>query len=120
MADAEKTVLDCLDRPQSAGGIPEVAATLKNGQGRLDWAKFADYALRFRSQALLQRLGYLVDTLEIPMPPAARERLLAAVGQATAYLGRLTQWGHGGDYDSSRQVVDNVPRRELLAETQVR
>lgn len=120
MADAEKAVLDSLDRPQYAGGIPEVAAMLKNGQGRLDWAKLADYAVRFRSQALIQRLGYLVDTLDIPMSPGARDRLLAHLGKATAYLGRPTQWGHGGEYAPTWQVVDNVPRRELLAEIQVR
>jgi len=120
MADAEKTVLDSLDRPQYAGGIPEVAAMLKNGQGRLDWVKLADYALRFRSQSLIQRLGYLVDTLNMPMAPAARERLLAHLGKATTYLGRPAQWGHGGYYDPTWQVVDNVARRELLAEIEVR
>ena len=120
MADAEKAVLDSLDQPKYAGGIPEVAAMLSNGQGRLDWGKLAGYALRFRSQALVQRLGYLIDTLDIPMSPAARKLLLAHFGKATAYLGRLTQWGHGGDYDPTWQIVDNVPRHELLAEIQVR
>jgi hypothetical protein len=31
----------------------------------------------------------------------------------------MGQWGTGGDYDVTRQIVDNVPRRELLAEIEV-
>jgi predicted transcriptional regulator of viral defense system len=120
MADAEKTVLDSLDRPQYAGGLPEVAAMLTNGGGHLDWVKVAHYALRFRSQALSQRLGYLADTLDIAVPSAAREALWQQVGKGIAYLGQPTRWGRGGDFDPTWQVVDNIPRRELLAEIQVR
>lgn len=120
MADAEKTVLDSLDRPQYAGGIPEIAAMLNTGAGSLDWAKVSNNALRFRSQALIQRLGYLVDTLDLAVPPAAREDLLQQVGKAIAYLGQPTRWGRGGDFDSTWQIVDNIPRQELVAEIQVR
>lgn len=120
MAEPEKTVLDSLERPPYAGGLPEVAAMLHAGRARLDWDKLAHSALRFRSQALLQRLGYLVDLLGIQTPPAVRATLQAQIGKATTYLGVPTRWGRGGDYDANWQIVDNVPRHELLAEIQVR
>ena len=120
MATPEKTIVDALDQPSYSGDLPEIAAMLRRGQGRLDWSQVAEYALRFRSQALVQRLGYLADLLQLPLSAPARERLLAAVGQSTLYLGRRGRWGTGGDYDAVWRIVDNVPRHELWAEIEVR
>jgi len=120
MAEPEKTVVDSLDRPAYAGDVPEVAAMLWRGKGRLDWERVADYAARIRSQALVQRLGYLADLFSLPVEGAIRDRLLANVGKSTPYLGRPSQWGTGGDYDATWHIVDNVPRQELLAEIEVR
>ena len=119
MARPEKTLVDALDRPEYAGDVPEITAMLHRGQGPLDWDRLALYALRFRSQTLVQRLGYLADLLDIRLQPELRERLLARVGKSTSYLGRTSRWGTGGDYDATWRVVDNVPRRELLAEVEV-
>ena len=120
VAEPEKTVVDSLDRPAYAGDVPEVAAMLWRGKGRLDWGRLADYALRVRSQALVQRLGYLADLLQLPLEGPTRTRLLDTVGKSTPYLGRTGQWGTGGEYDATWHVVDNVPRQELLAEIEVR
>jgi len=120
MAEPEKTVVDALDRPAYAGDIPEIAAMLGRGQGQLDWDRLADYARRVRSQALVQRLGYLADLLHLPLGAPARDRLRAGVGKSTPYLGRPSRWGTGGDYDATWRIVDNVPRQEMLAEIEVR
>jgi len=119
MARPEKTVLDALDRPEYAGDVPEIAGMLWRGQGRLDWDRLVDDARRFESQALVQRLGFLSDLIDVPLPSSARDRLSAAVGNSTPYLGRTGTWGTGGDYDATWCIVDNVPRRELLAEIDV-
>ncbi len=120
MADPEKTVVDALDRPEYAGDIPEIAAMLRRGQGRLSPHQLVEYALRFRSQALTQRLGHLADLLGFALGDEARGRLLAAIGKSTPYLGRAGRWGTGGTYDSTWQIVDNIPRQELLSEIEVR
>jgi predicted transcriptional regulator of viral defense system len=120
MAEPEKTVVDALDQPVYAGGIPEIAAMVRRGQGRLDWSRLADYALRFRSQALVQRLGYLADLLQLPLEAPVRDRLLAGTGKSTPYLGQPGRWGTGGAYNAAWRIVDNIPRQELLAETEVR
>jgi predicted transcriptional regulator of viral defense system len=120
MAEPEKAILDSLDRPQYAGDIPEVAAMLWRGQGRLDWLRLAEYAQRFRSQSLVQRLGRLADLLSLPMSDEARTHLLDRVGKNTCYLGQPGRWGRGGEYNATWQVVDNVPRRELLGDIEVR
>jgi predicted transcriptional regulator of viral defense system len=68
----------------------------------------------------VQRLGYLVDLLELPLRAPDRTQLLDAIGKSTPYLGRPSQWGTGGEYDATWHIVDNVPRQELLAEIEVR
>ncbi len=120
MAEPEKAVVDALDRPEYAGDIPEVAGMLQRGRGRLDWDKLAEYGLRFETQALIQRLGYLTDLLRLPGAEQARDLLVAGIGKSTPYLGRPGQWGTGGEYNATWRIVDNVPRQELLAEIEVR
>ena len=119
MAKPEKTVVDALDQPAYAGDIPEIAAMLWRGRNQLDWNRLAEYALRIKSQALGQRLGYLADLLHLPLETPARDRLLDGLGKSTPYLGRSGRWGTGGEYDATWRIVDNVPRQELLAEIEV-
>jgi predicted transcriptional regulator of viral defense system len=119
MAEPEKTIVDALDRPEYAGDVPEIAGMLQRGQGRLNWDRLAEYAIRFESQALVQRLGYLSDSLRLPVAAQAHDLLLTRVGKSTPYLGRPGQWGTGGEYNSTWRIVDNVPRPELLSEIEV-
>lgn len=119
MARPEKTIVDSLDRPGYVGDLPEIAAMLWRARSAMDWGLVADYALRFRSYSLVQRLGYLVDLLGIRVGVEARQRVLSGVGRAKCYLGRRARWDTGGEYDSTWRIVDNVPRDELLAEMAV-
>lgn len=119
MARPEKTILDCLERPAYAGDLPEIAAMLWRGKGRLDWELTGQYAVRFRSHSLVQRLGYLTTILGIPLTAVARDLMLSGVGKSTRYLGRRSRWGTGGEYDATWRIVNNVPREELLAEIEV-
>jgi predicted transcriptional regulator of viral defense system len=121
MADPEKAILDSLDHPAHAGDIPEVAAMLWRGRIRLDWKKMFEYSMRFRSRALLQRLGYLLDVVKIPIINEVRNSLLEKiVANGKCYLGQPNRWGKGGDYSSTWRVVDNIPRNELYAELAVK
>ena len=120
MAEPEKTILDCLHRPVYCGDIPEVATMLWRGKSRVKWDNITEYALRFKSQSLIQRLGYLIEVLRISLDEKNREKLLSKVKGNVCYLGRPSSWKQGGNYDATWKVVDNIPNRELLAETEVR
>lgn len=116
MAEPEKTLLDALDQPAYVGDILEIAAMLQRGSGRLDWERVTGYALRFDTQTLVQRLGYLCARLSIPLSEAQRARLQEAIGKSTCYLGRPGQWGTGGDYDATWRIMDNIPPSAWQAE----
>ena len=120
MADPEKTVLDSLDKPVYAGDIPEIVVMLLRGKSRFNWDKLADYALRFKSQSLIQRFGYLVDLLNLPVTGSFHDELFSQIGKTTCYLGQPSRWKKGGKHNSVWNVMDNIPSEALLADIEVR
>ncbi|MGB3073888.1 MAG: type IV toxin-antitoxin system AbiEi family antitoxin, partial [Chitinophagales bacterium] len=64
-SDLEKTIIDCLFKPDYAGGIVEVARALHVSKEKINFNLLLDYAKKFNSQAIIKRLGFLLETLEI-------------------------------------------------------
>lgn len=67
-ADLEKTLIDCLFKPAYAGGITEIAKAIYKAKDKIDYPKLLQYARQFDSQAVIKRLGFLLELLEIPNP----------------------------------------------------
>lgn len=65
VSEREKTILDCLDHLEYAGGITEVSKALWNAREELDWEKLLSYGIRMGDSAILKRLGYLTELLRI-------------------------------------------------------
>ncbi len=63
ITDKEKTIIDCLDKPQYCGGVVEVAKAFKNN--KFDRKKLENYAQRIGNSGVLRRLGYLCELLNI-------------------------------------------------------
>ncbi|MDR9399317.1 type IV toxin-antitoxin system AbiEi family antitoxin domain-containing protein [Salibacter sp.] len=64
-SDLEKTFVDCLFKPDYAGGIVEIARALYISKDRLKFDKLMKYTEKFNSQAVMKRLGFLLEILEI-------------------------------------------------------
>lgn len=64
-ADLEKTLIDCLFKPDYAGGIVEIAKAIYAAKDKIKWEKLFDYVINFDSQAVIKRLGFLLETLGI-------------------------------------------------------
>ena len=86
VSDLEKTVVDCVDRPELCGGIPEVVRTLSNAveTGRMNWQRLISYVKRFNRRAVAQRLGFIIEYLEdkkkIRAEPGILDELLRLAG----------------------------------------
>ncbi len=63
VSDPERTIIDSLARPDLSGGVIEVATALQIGAERFDYKRLISYAERFKNQAVIKRLGYLLDLL---------------------------------------------------------
>ncbi len=64
-SDLEKTIIDCLFKPDYAGGIVEVARAIYISKEKIKFDTLLDYTQKFKSQAVIKRLGFLLDLLEI-------------------------------------------------------
>ncbi|MDP3564351.1 MAG: type IV toxin-antitoxin system AbiEi family antitoxin [Methanoregula sp.] len=76
ITDKEKTIIDCLDKPQYAGGIIEVAKALKSSS--LNHDRLTKYAIRLDNFAVIRRLGYLCEKMGVPinLPPLRSKKYL--------------------------------------------
>ncbi len=118
ISDREKTAIDCIDRPDLAGGAGEAASILATASRRFDWTQAADYLERIGSGALVRRFGWLVDHVQADVPPEIRASLLGLAARSrTTWLGpnptraRATPGAIG--YDDTWRLFVNVTREEL-------
>ena len=68
LTDKEKTLVDCLDKPQYCGGVIEAIKGLKEGE--YDPALIAEYAVKMNNTGVIRRLGFISDYygLDIKLP----------------------------------------------------
>jgi predicted transcriptional regulator of viral defense system len=75
VTDREKTLVDAADRPDLSGGIVQLAQALRVARDDLDWRILDDYLDRWPTGSPKKRIGYLVESLELPF--SDREERLA-------------------------------------------
>jgi len=118
VTDREKTIIDCLDRPDLSGGVAEVAKALDAGDGDFDWTRLTEYLGQFGSGAVVKRLGFLVEALELTHPPSSQllqewtQLLTAGISKLDPSSPRephriVTRW----------RVEVNLPEEGLLSPT---
>lgn len=64
-SDLEKTIIDCLYKPDYAGGIVEIAKAIFIVKEKIKYDTLLIYALQFDTQVVIKRLGYLLELLQI-------------------------------------------------------
>jgi len=64
-SDLEKTIIDCLFKPDYAGGIVEVAKAIYISKDKIKYSTLLEYAKKFESQAVIKRMGFLLESLDI-------------------------------------------------------
>lgn len=116
MATLERALLDAIDRPRHAGGISEVARIARRAAPRLSWEGLVDLATRWGSSSLVQRLGFLMDLHDAPLPETTRAALLSVVRpRSKILLASRRRWGATGKLARPWNVVVNVPMEILAA-----
>jgi len=61
ISEKNKTVADCLDHPEHAGGIEEIAKAIYFNHEELNFGKIREYGLRMKNVAIFKRLGYILE-----------------------------------------------------------
>jgi len=123
MAEPEKSLVDSFDKPKYAGGIEQLARILWRGLPRIKEEKLVKYAIRMNSHALIQRMGFIIDYLANeklikPLPQNLKDKLLKHVGKTAIYLD--SRKPKSGKLSKEWNIINNVPREQLLSEIEVR
>jgi len=112
-----KTVVDCIDRPELAGGPAEVSRIVYGAMTSVDPHELAATALQMKSTALLQRLGFLADLVGWKLPEDVRNQLRSAIAKsARSTFGRGERREHDIGYVANWGLFVNASRRDLLAD----
>lgn len=61
ISDKEKTIIDCLDKPRYCGGMEEIVKSVHYAKDELDFDKLIKYALKMKNNAVVKRLGFVLD-----------------------------------------------------------
>ncbi len=122
VSDLERTVLDCIDRPEFAGGMGGAAHIFALAKPRLRWTKLERYLERVGRRSLTQRVGYLAQRVRPSRPPPRGflRRLRPPRSAAYAPLGPPFDHGRTGPHEPEWRVIENVPDSELFAEGRIR
>ena len=64
-SDLEKTIIDCLFKPDYAGGIVEIARAIYISRDKIKFTVLLEYAIKFNSQDVIKRLGFILEILKI-------------------------------------------------------
>ncbi len=103
-SDLEKTLIDCLFKPDYAGGIVEIAKAVHQSKANINFDTLLDYAIRFKSQAVIKRLGFILETLEIGKS-IVRELLKL---KTTSYILLDTELPKSGKMISRWSIQQNI------------
>jgi predicted transcriptional regulator of viral defense system len=117
ISDPEKTVIDCIDRPDLAGGPAELARIVYSAMGEIDHDKLVTAALAMKSVALLQRLGFLSELVDKPLPEELRLKVRSAIPKSRrSIFGRQKRKEGDIGYVAAWGVFVHARRSDLLSE----
>lgn len=111
VSDREKTLADALDHPEYCGGISEVAKCLWNAKDKLSPETVVKYAERMKNTAIMKRLGYLAETLDIGIDAKTLSRMKRAIAPGISPLDPTMP--RKGSYTTKWNLMLNVSKGAL-------
>lgn len=109
-----KTIADCLDKPQYAGGMPEITKALDSAKDRIDMGDVLAALIKMRSGAGIKRLYYLIDLLSIPINTKTRELLEMNITSGFSKLDPLAS--KEGTFSRKYRLILNIPEKQLIGD----
>ena len=117
ISSPEKTLVDCLDRPDLAGGAAELTRITDSALPGINMPELLAAAHSMKSKALLQRLGFLSDLVGRPLPDEARQSLRNAIPKSyRSHFGRAEPREGDIGYVAAWGLAVNARQSDLLAE----
>jgi len=118
VSDPERTVIDCVERPELSGGMGGVVQVFARAKPHLDWDRLARHLRRLHRRSLILRVGYLTEHVapELRPPRGWHERWNVRMDEPWVPLGPPHTFGRSGPHDARWHVIENVPDRVFFSE----
>jgi len=110
-SDIERTIVDCLDRPDLCGGVSEAAKGIWTKRNEIDYSRLVSYAKKLGRKSVIKRLGFILDTYSL-----GNQEMLSALKQeiTSSYTLLDPSLPASGRFKSSWKVRANVEPEELI------
>lgn len=120
VSDPERTVVDCVDRPELSGGMGGVAQIVARAKPRLSWGRLTGHLHRMGNRSLALRVGFLTETIRTSAPPPEswHSRWHVRSSEPWVPLGPPRTFGRRGPHDRRWHIIQNVPDRVLFSEVE--
>jgi predicted transcriptional regulator of viral defense system len=109
-SDIEKTFLDCLYKPNYAGGITEITRALYKSRENLQYANLEDYLEKFNAQVVYKRLGFIID--QLGLFPDLQDFITGRL--TSSYAPLEPSLDKHGNYNSKWGIIDNLDFKSVL------
>jgi predicted transcriptional regulator of viral defense system len=109
-SDLEKTIVDCLYKPEIAGGIVEIAKAIHMSKDKIKYDQLLEYVKRFDAQSVIKRLGYLLELFNI------ETTILASLQQlkTKSWIPLDTEQPKLGTFNSKWSILENIDKETIL------
>jgi len=111
VSDLERTIIDCLDRPDLCGGISEAAKGIWMKRNEIDYQKLVDYAKKYDKKSVIKRLGFILDIYSLGNETSLSNLKKELTSSYTLFDPSLPA---SGKYKSSWKVRANIEPEELI------
>lgn len=110
-SDLERTIIDCLDRPDLCGGVSEVAKGIWTKRNEIDYSKLAEYSKKLGRKSVIKRLGFILETYSL-----GKQEMFSRLKEATtnSYTLLDPSLPASGRFKSSWKVRANIEPEELI------
>ncbi|PIN81140.1 hypothetical protein COV11_02590 [Candidatus Woesearchaeota archaeon CG10_big_fil_rev_8_21_14_0_10_30_7] len=105
IAEKEKVIIDCLDLPRNCGGITEVIKAIDSAKEELDIDKLEYYAKKMKNHAIINRLGYILDLLNIKTKLKSSKHYIFFDPIIKKKISYNAKW----------KIIENIPKTDLLS-----
>ncbi len=111
VSDLERTIIDCLDRPDLCGGISEAAKGIWKKRNDIDYSKLVDYTKRYGKKSVIKRLGFLLETYSLGDEETSQNLKQELT---SSYTLLDPSFPVSGKYKSAWRVRANIEPEELI------
>ena len=112
ISDMEKTLADCFDHPEHCGGISEAAKALWNAKDEISMEKGIEYSLKMGNSAILKRLGFLLELLQIDVEEEFMRKIMKNLKKGYVLLDPLEE--SKGSYSTKWGLLVNLSEASIL------